>query len=326
MYCPRLDHFARLNADHSIGKCGHMVAAPGFPSYHAMQDSDWLAQIKQDMANDIWPSACHRCQQMETAGQKSVRENALVRHQVLTKIRSDYVIVSGVLDNICNSACQSCNPMLSTKIGSLHGKNYIKIDNGDLLDQMPWPRVVELDINGGEPTASAKYGQLLERLPNTVQVVRINTNGSRLLPQIATLLEKRIQTIVTLSLDGVDRVHDYVRWPIRWKDYVTTVDRYLELQRTHKNLRLQTWTVLHALNIGDFHNIQSWSRARGLEHGWAYLHDPAALDVTFANTWTTPHRTFNQQIVATKENNQAVIDDFICAQDKLRGINIKDYQ
>lgn len=325
MYCPRLDHFVRLNADHTIGKCGHMTSAPGFDSYEAMQNSDWLREIRQKMDREIWPKECQRCCQIETLGKNSVRQNALVRHQVLSKIRSDYLILSGVLDNICNSACQSCNPNLSTKIGSLYEKTYIKINNSDLLDNVPWPRIVEVDVNGGEPTASANYHKLIEKLPDSIKVLRVNTNGSKVLSDIESLLQKNIQVIITLSLDGIDRIHDYVRWPIQWRDYTITVDRYQKLKQQYKNLRLQTWTVVHALNIRDFANIRSWADRQGLEHSWAYLHEPSAIDVKYHNSWTAPYRDFDPQTVATKDDNQGVIEKFIEAQDKLRGINIRDY-
>ncbi len=29
MFCPRLEHFVRLNQNGTIGKCGHMVKAKG---------------------------------------------------------------------------------------------------------------------------------------------------------------------------------------------------------------------------------------------------------------------------------------------------------
>ena len=48
MYCPRLNHFVRLNQDGSIGKCGHMKSAPGFANFKQLDDSAWLQNVKDE--------------------------------------------------------------------------------------------------------------------------------------------------------------------------------------------------------------------------------------------------------------------------------------
>ena len=144
---------------------------------------------------------------------------------MLHPLKKDYLVVGGVLDNVCNSACQTCNAELSTKIGSLE-KNYIKTNNFAKFFKLPQSRILEVDVNGGEPTASKNYKKLLANLPRKTKIVRMNTNGSRMIDEIITLLKKKIMVIVTISLDGVGDVHDYVRWPIKWKDYTKTVEKY----------------------------------------------------------------------------------------------------
>ena len=157
MFCPRLDHFVRLNQDGSVGKCGHMVNAKGFESFEELERSEWMKGIRNTMSEDRWPDECTRCQQSERVKGESIRTNSIARHKMLHPIREDYLIVGGVLDNICNSACQSCNAGLSTKIGSLESKNYPRVDNYDVFRKLPLDRVIELEVNGGEPTASKNY-------------------------------------------------------------------------------------------------------------------------------------------------------------------------
>ena len=128
MRCPRLDHFVRVNASGKIGKCGHMHNAPEFESFEEMQNSRWLKSIKHDMENDRWPKECVRCMTTEQINNKSIRRDMLERDKILKSISKDYLILGGVLDNICNSACQTCNANLSTKIGSLT-KNPVRVNN-----------------------------------------------------------------------------------------------------------------------------------------------------------------------------------------------------
>lgn len=322
MYCPRLDHFARFNSDGTIGKCGHMVDAPGFSSWNEMQDSQWLQRIKTEMSQDIWPQECRRCQATEPS--HSIRLDSLRRHEILKRFK-DYIILGGVLDNICNSACQSCSPVHSTKIGSLENKNYIRVDNKQLFSRVPRERIHELDINGGEPTASPNYKALLNDLPPSVKILRVNTNGAMVLPNLENILSKGIKVLITLSLDGTGQTHDYVRWPVKWANYQATVDRYKTLAVGHSNLELQAWTTLHALNIANFENIKSYAKDRGLKHSWAYLEYPKPLNLRYTNSMTMTMQHIDPGYIATLENNQQELDEFITAQDRLRGINIRDY-
>ena len=337
MYCSRLDHFVRLNADGTIGKCGHMVNAPGFESWTAMQDSAWLADVRNKMAQDQWPTECQRCQATERMPQaRSIRLDADGRHKILSQIKSDYVILGGVLDNVCNSACQSCQPQRSTKIGSLHSRDYIRIDNSHMLDHVPWDRVVEVDVNGGEPAASPNYQKLLDDLPPMTRVLRINTNCSRVIPNIENILDRGLFVIITMSLDGTHGVHDYVRWPIPWSDYQRTVAVYRQLTNKYKNLQLQAWTVVHALNAADMPNVAYWCQANDIKHSWAWLRDPDALNAGYTNTYTLRARKILEssdqsvlqdmsRFVATYSNNQASLDAFIAGQDSLRNISIGNY-
>lgn len=322
MYCSRLDHFARFNADGTIGKCGHMINAPGFDSWQEMQDSEWLHRVRSDMEQDQWPHECHRCRDTEPG--HSIRLDSNKKHELLKRYR-DYIILGGVLDNICNSACQSCNATLSTKIGSLLSSDYIKINNDNLFKRIPMERVCELDINGGEPTASPNYQRLLKNLPDSIRILRVNTNGSRVLPNLENILDRGVHVIVTLSLDGTGKVHDYVRWPIKWANYQNTVEKYRKIANQHYNLKLQAWTTLHVLNAGDFKNIQDYAQDHGLAHSWAYLETPGELNLKYTNQMSQSAKHLDPAYIAIDRNNQDELDLFIETQDRLRDINIKEY-
>ena len=312
MYCPRLDHFVRLNANSTVSRCGHMVNAPEFESLDAMENSQWLIDLKDQI--NIWPKECVRCQQTEQINQTSIRLNAIDFDQ--TQTQSDYLMIGGVLDNVCNSACQTCNQHLSTKLGSLISRDYPLIDNAPVFWQLPLTRVVHLDINGGEPSASKNYKHLLENIPANVNSIRINTNCSLVIPEIANLLERGIHVTVTVSLDGIGAVHDRVRWPIKW-------DKFYKNLMTYKNMGIQnlnTWTTVSALNIGDLKNIFTFVNEHELDHSYALLHKPDVLNVKYSNAMTEPYRDFIPGQVAVDRNNQIELDIFVAEQNRLRGI------
>ena len=195
---------------------------------------------------------------------------------------------------------------------------------------MPRNRIVELDLNGGEPTASPAYQTILNDLPEHIKILRVNTNGSRMLPNIEPILERKIQVIITLSLDGIGQVHDYVRWPIKWDKYTQTVERYKQLRKQYKNLRLEAWTTISALNARDFDNVAQYAVDNDLSHSWAFLKTPEQLDPSFTNRLTllAKENVKNPDVyaqLATKDYNQQDLDKYIEIQDGLRNISIKDY-
>jgi len=319
MYCPRLDHFVRFNPNGSVSRCGHMINAPYFDTLEQMDASVWLTNIKSKP--DIWPSECIRCQQTEQINNTSVRLNAVEFDQKQT--RSDYLSVGGVLDNICNSACQSCNQNLSTKIGSLISSDYPIVNNSTAFWQLPLERVVHLDINGGEPSASKNYRNILRNIPPSVVSVRINTNCSTVIPEIQQLIERGIHVTVTVSLDGIGRVHDYVRWPIKWENFERNLDIY-------KNMGIQelnTWTTVSSLNIGNLKNIFAYTREHGIDHSWALLEQPDVLNVKYSNHFTRTADVPDElkSIVAQDRDNTVELQLWTYAQDQLRDIKLWDY-
>jgi len=326
MHCPRLDHFVRLNQDGSVGKCGHMVNAKGFESYEELEHSEWMKGIRNTMSRDRWPDECTRCQQSERVKGESIRTNSIVRHKMLHPIRKDYLIVGGVLDNVCNSACQSCNAGLSTKIGSLESKkDFPRVDNYEVFKKLPQERIIEFDVNGGEPTASKNYKKILKTLPDNVKIVRMNTNGSRMISELEDVLKRNIMVIVTMSLDGIGSVHDYTRWPIKWTDYKKTVDAYKKLQGKYKLLQLDFWTTVSCLNIKNLPEIINFAKNKNIPHDWAFLNKPSVLNIRYKNRFTTLAKHMSPKEIAVEEDNSEQLELFIKRQDALRNISVDDY-
>lgn len=337
MHCPRLDHFARINHNGKIGKCGHMTGAKEFDTFDSMQNSSWLNGVKEKMKSGQWPAECVRCRMTEDATNTSIRLDMIERDRILMAIDKNYLIVGGVLDNICNSACQSCHSGLSTKIGSLSSKDYQLVNNYDTFFKFPQDRIREVDVNGGEPTASPNYKKLLRNLPESVKIVRVNTNCSRMIEEIEDLLRKDIKIIVTISLDGVNNTHDYVRWPILWKDFKHNVNKYITLRERHENLRLNCWTTVSCLNAADLDNIIEFTKTQKIDHSYGFCIRPDVLNIQHENTLTARAkakfskadnkllRAVADRCCTSKENNDEQLKKFIISQDALRQIAYQDY-
>ena len=272
MYCPRLDHFVRFNHNGTVSRCGHMVDAPEFNTLEEMDSSLWLLTVKKEFAKDQWPEECLRCQQTELENKSSIRLNAINFDKLQTK--KDYLSVGGVLDNICNSACLTCNEQLSTMIGGLINKTYSIVDNSSKFWPLPLERVVHLDINGGEPSASKNYKHILANLPPDIRSIRVNTNCALILDELEDLVKRGIQVTVTVSIDGIGNVYEYVRWPVKWDKFYSNLMKYRDMP-----IKLNLWTTVSALNIDDLPNIIAFAQEHNIDHSYAYLKEPVELAV-----------------------------------------------
>lgn len=310
MQCPRLTHFVRFNPNGTVSRCGHMVDPPHFDSLLAMEHSEWLANIREQ----LHPKECARCRETESINGTSIRLNAIKFHQKQT--RPDYLVVGGVLDNICNSGCLTCNEDHSTKIGSLKSRTYTIVDNTNRFWQLPMERIVHLDINGGEPSASKNYQEVLKNLPANIKSIRINTNCSLIIDEVIQLLDKGIEVTITVSLDGIEETHDYVRWPIKWNKFYENLMFYKSIDR----LDLNTWTTVSSLNIHNFRTIKQFVANHQLNHSYAFLHSPDPINVRYENNLTLPYKNVFPGIVAVDKNNQFELDEFLKQQNEIRGI------
>ena len=289
MYCPRLDHFVRFNANGTVSRCGHMVNAPQFDTLDDMESSAWLVKTREKMQADKWPAECVRCQETEP---DSIRQYAIDLDNKTNQ--SDYLQIGGVLDNICNAACLSCNATLSTRIGSLNGAGFPVYNNLSRFWNLPQDRIVHLDINGGEPSYSKNYKRLLVNLPPNLKTLRLNTNCNVVLHELEKITD-RVEVTVTVSCDGIGDVHEFMRWPIKWDTFYKNLMTYKSMP-----VKLNLWTTVSILNVDDLPNIQAFAQEHNIDHSYAYLKEPAVLDVN--------------------NKDQTAVDAYIQKQKELRGM------
>ena len=271
MYCPRLDHFVRFNPNGTVSRCGHMVNPPEFDSLEEMNHSQWQQSITDLFVKEQFPTECVRCQQVEQEGNNSIRAYAIMLDQ--SETQRNYLQVGGVLDNLCNAACQTCGPECSTKIGSLENRVFPIVNNSEQYWALPQERILHLDINGGEPSYSKNYKRILANLPPNLKTLRLNTNCNVVLHELNDIV-KTVEVTVTVSCDGIGALHEFMRWPIKWDTFYNNLMIYKSMP-----VKLNLWTTVSILNVDNLPNIQAFAKEHGIEHSYAYLKEPAVLDI-----------------------------------------------
>ena len=249
-----------------------MVNPAQFDSLEQMDSSNWLNNIKDQFKQGHWPAECVRCKEIEQESPSSIRIHALALDE--SEDRPDYLQVGGVLDNVCNAACQTCGPQCSTRIGALAEKTFPIVNNSSKYWSLPQDRIRHLDINGGEPSYSKNYKKILANLPPNLRTLRLNTNCNIVLEELTTIADRGIEVTVTVSCDGIGPVHEFMRWPIAWETFYLNLMQYKTMP-----IKLNLWTTVSALNVDDLPNIVAFAREHGIDHGYAYLKTPWELSI-----------------------------------------------
>jgi MoaA/NifB/PqqE/SkfB family radical SAM enzyme len=115
------------------------------------------------------------------------------------------------------------------------------------------------------------------------------------LEELVAVAERGIKVTVTASMDGVGPVFEYLRWPIAWDTFYHNLMKYKSMP-----VSLNLWTTVSVLNADDLPNIVAFAHEHGIDHDYAYLHQPNEL--------------------AVSNRDQVVQQAYIQKQKQLRGI------
>tara|TARA_B110000977_G_C11041053_1_gene478879 strand:- start:106 stop:1035 length:930 start_codon:yes stop_codon:yes gene_type:complete len=292
-----------------------------------LKNSKWRSKLKQQFENDIWPAECIRCQEIEEIGGDSIRIHSNKIHDTYVNENADYIFVTGLLDNVCNAACATCSPRISSLIGKLRN-NIITVNNESLFNSIPIDQILVFEVTGGEPSVSKLYQNSLSSLTSATKYVRINTNGKRFISEIERLLINGVNVTITLSIDGVGDIFEYMRWPIKWSEFENTVLQYKKLASQYDNLKLDFWMTVSSLNVADIANVESYSSAVNIPMSYAVLHEPECLSIKYKNRFTNALRSADSplaDLIGVSDSNEDEINAYIATIDSTRNTDIQNF-
>lgn len=254
--------------------------------------SDFLNNIKQTFEQDAWPAGCQRCQIEEQNGIKSMRQ--LNDRRWKENYTDSWVTASLAFGNTCNLKCISCGPASSSKWYEEYRQVYgqevkpVKFFKNNfvqtLLDHAP--NLVHMDIPGGEPFLSGvpEQHQLLTHYIKTGQSKNITlhyTTNVTVYPDRTwwELWKHFKQVEIQLSIDGVGKKNEYIRYPSTWEQVSSNVEKYLQSRQS--NLQLSVSHTVSAYNIYYLDEFFTWCYTVGLPKPWlGRVHKPLHMRPT----------------------------------------------
>lgn len=284
------------------------------------------AQLQEDFLLDRKSRHCQKCWDLEKNGAESRRqmENRFLDYALDIDIETianeihcaEPVLYQFDLGSLCNSTCVTCGPRASSAWQGLL-KQQISISSENIkVDQVfdqyrnsiNWKTVKRVNLLGGEPMLIAKSFDILDALlaaGNTDCLISFVTNGSvKLTKKHMDMFANFSNISCCVSIDGTERLFEYLRYPLQWNQLLINLDRYRQIFREV----VVSYTISN-LNVHDKQSTIDWFNQQGLLYIENYVQFPAH----FKSSVQPEHALWPQFV---KE---------IAAQDKLKGISIDDY-
>lgn len=251
-------------------------------------NSDGFIKTRQQMLAGQVPAGCVKCALEEKANAMSLRQKSLI--DPLMQIsepktilnEKDIVFVEWFLGPECNLKCLTCGPELSTtwKQDAKHLNYPIPPTQNHSVEPLfeQLPNLRRLKLLGGEPFLTPQFQKILDRLDQAGTLedteLVISTNAT-LWPSEKTLSQllrfKKIQ--ISMSVDGVGHLNEYVRFPSQWPVVESHIKKYFELYMNHDHVDICLVVTVSAYNIFGLPKIYEW---------WNELGKPESDQLYFA--------------------------------------------
>lgn len=193
-----------------------------------------IAAVQQSMSKGLPAKECKTCWDLESRGLTSERQIHNKTMDYLLDLNIDNIeqlsLSTGFqpkqiklsTSNLCNGQCVTCNSTWSSAWAQLEGRStrYRALDIDSVDFGINWAYIVSLSFVGGEPLLEKKNFAILEKLiaaGNTNCFISMVTNGSVELSEYQISVLKHFPKLnICFSIDGTNRVFEYMRFPLQW--------------------------------------------------------------------------------------------------------------
>lgn len=255
-----------------------------------IMNSNFMKKFRLEMLNGKLPASCERCRITEKCGGQSRRviENTQYEYLIsdlINNTNKDGSIGSNILHidyrlgNSCNLQCRMCNPRASKRWVKQHKElpenlqdkdfkdnidDYLKVlwnENKILLEdfEAKCSSVERLHFGGGEPLVSMQMKGILEyciQMGISKNItLSYNTNLTILEDDLLELWKNFKAVKLLVSIDGIGKVNDYIRYPSKWKTIDENLE-FLDLNGSNYNItELMISTTVQLNNILHLHEL-----------------------------------------------------------------------
>jgi organic radical activating enzyme len=267
-------------------------------SLQKIWNNDYMKEARLKMKNGEVLKACTKCIDQEARGYKSMRNENNEKqniNNVNTDGSMDTMPNSMELHfgNVCNLKCKMCGQDYSNQIGKEilqigeKDKDFLKwvykqsgnVNNwtNNLSVEYTWfqnektknklidyvsKHITKLTIIGGEPTVIPEFYELLDYCykNNTLKDkdITIVTNLTNTNPKMTQWLPKMKAWTIWASIDGIEDITEYIRYPSNFKKVVENLNFYKKLLLESNNGKIVFSPAIQLLNIHQLDDMLKW--------------------------------------------------------------------
>jgi MoaA/NifB/PqqE/SkfB family radical SAM enzyme len=259
-----------------------------------IMNSDLLKEVRKDMLEGRWNKICTRCikTEQDNGVSRRVIENArneTIIDELIAGTNPDGSLKEAVkfksidyrLGNMCNLECRMCGPHSSSKWlkdwntvkpkeeqvdevyrNQLENYNWIEKDYLLVEFKEKLKFVEQLHFAGGEPLFTPQMAQMLKFCVDLGVskniTISYNTNATKLPPAVLELWKEFKGVKLLCSIDGFNKVNEYVRYPSKWE----TIDKNLTfLDENFEKYKIQEILLsctVQALNVLELNQLYTY--------------------------------------------------------------------
>jgi len=249
-------------------------------------NNDDLVSLRTKLLDGKWDPICNMCRTREQHGQASTRQifnNTL--DSVETRLNknlhtstanipdlSNIFLLDITVGNKCNSACLMCNESASSlwkkeqeiitgeKMDWITPNWFTEENIPNLIDNLP--NLSAIQFLGGEPTINEPHIFLLKRLIEQGRAKNITlgyvTNLTGVSDELLELWSHFSTKHITISVDGVGPINEYIRYPFSWNKVVSQLDNLKEIAKQHGNYHIGLSHTVISLNLLTLDSLIDW--------------------------------------------------------------------
>jgi organic radical activating enzyme len=241
--------------------------------------SDYYQKVRQDMLDGKKLSACRSCWQLEEQGIESDRSMYNEKYKKHGSPELDVVAGTSIgkpvdfdirPSNLCNLKCRMCTPSYSSQLDKEVKKNpFLKqpwyntggVENFNIMTDKNIDYLVtaindesDLKFLGGEPTIMPEVSTILDKLIENNKTdchINLTTNCTNFNNQAMFDKLAKFESVSTqLSIDGMGKTLEYIRFPVNWKKAQEVMLQWVNITN-HREIHF-TLQSLNLFNVYDF--------------------------------------------------------------------------
>jgi len=235
-------------------------------------NSEEIKKLRKDLMNGIKNKTCKQCWEDEKNGVSSKRQYyngkfnskykdiALKQTQKDGHFETDPILLNVSFGSFCDFRCRMC--ALPKKVNHDIINNAVVVNNVVNKEHFkryifPFLRTIEhVTIAGGEPLVIKNVEYFLKKCVErgyskniSVQLItNFNNNPQKILKLLSSFKECQID----ISIDGIDNLHEYIRYPGKWSQIKSN---FTNLKNLAPNIKISITIAVQIYNIFNLSGI-----------------------------------------------------------------------